>query len=321
MQREILRPITHEEIETYRHEGVVCLRGVVDKGWLDYLAQPIEDLMERPEGVDVTAAVKGLRARMNDDGIVHDPLFGEVRRDDLLEDDVESSEHAKFFNFTHVNPLSEPIRIFETQSMLPEIAAVLMGSERIHLFIDQVFVKEPGTPTRTAFHVDESYFNLTGEQICTMWVPLDPATKESSTMGYIQGSHTWSERYAPNNFITQKRFSFRENGDTTLSERVALPDVEGHPDDFNIVYFDVDPGDVIVHHYRVVHGSGGNTSMSRRRRALSVRYTGDDANWGPMPHAGERLPHTLIEGDSLAGAENVFPMCWPSGVPTAAGTT
>jgi ectoine hydroxylase-related dioxygenase (phytanoyl-CoA dioxygenase family) len=187
-----------------------------------------------------------------------------------------------------------------------------MRSNRIHLFIDQLFVKEPGTPTRTAFHIDESYFNLTGEQVCTMWVTLDSVTRESSTMGYVRGSHLWPQRYLANNFISQNRFSMSRDTGNGESARVRLPDIEGKPDDFDMVYFDVDPGDVIVHHYRQAHGSGGNTTMNRRRRALSIRYTGDDVRWGPAAAAGERLPHTLTEGDTLDVAEDVFPTCWPT---------
>lgn len=40
--------------------------------------------------------------------------------------------------------------------------------------------------------------------------------------------------------------------------------------------FEVEPGGVVVHHYRTLHGAPGNTSVSRRRRAISVRYCGDD---------------------------------------------
>jgi ectoine hydroxylase-related dioxygenase (phytanoyl-CoA dioxygenase family) len=312
MRREMLRAVTEDEIATYWRDGVVCLRGVVDQSWLDSLAEPIEALMSAPGGVDLTAAVQALRTMMGDDQKASDPLFGDVGKDDFLEDDVARAEGAKFFNLTHVSPLSEPIRAFEMQSMLPEIAARLLRSSQIHLFIDQVFVKEPGTPTRTAFHVDESYFNLTGEQVCTMWVPLDAATRESSTMGYVRGSHQWADQYAPNNFISQNQYVPAAAEGISVPERVRLPDIEGNPDQFDIVYFDVEPGDVIVHHTRTAHGSGGNATMNRRRRALSVRYTGDDVRWGPMPRAGERLPHTLREGDSLDRAEDVFPTCWPT---------
>ena len=40
--------------------------------------------------------------------------------------------------------------------------------------------------------------------------------------------------------------------------------------------WDLEPGDLTIHHVRTLHAAGGNLG-STRRRALSVRYCGDDA--------------------------------------------
>ena len=37
MNRTLIRPITAEEIATYRKEGVVCLRGMFDREWIEWL--------------------------------------------------------------------------------------------------------------------------------------------------------------------------------------------------------------------------------------------------------------------------------------------
>jgi ectoine hydroxylase-related dioxygenase (phytanoyl-CoA dioxygenase family) len=42
------------------------------------------------------------------------------------------------------------------------------------------------------------------------------------------------------------------------------------------------PGDAVAFHYRMVHGARGNPT-SRRRRALSLRYVGDDARYVTRP--------------------------------------
>jgi hypothetical protein len=263
--------IADGDVDKFWRDGVVCLRGVVEPGSLDELADPIEQLMASDGGVDLAATVKQLRTQLAAGDSASDPLFGDLRSDDFLEDalPVSGSGGAKFFTFTHVYPVCEPVRRFEMESVLPQIAARLLRSDTLHLFIDQIFVKEPGTATRTAFHVDESYFNLTGEQVCTIWVPLDTVTKDSSTMGYVPGSHLWNQRFIPNNFISQNPSPlYRESvRDVTRSR---LPDIEADPDAFGVVYYDVGPGDVIVHHYRTIHGSGGNTTQNQRRRALSI---------------------------------------------------
>jgi ectoine hydroxylase-related dioxygenase (phytanoyl-CoA dioxygenase family) len=40
---------------------------------------------------------------------------------------------------------------------------------------------------------------------------------------------------------------------------------------------------VIVFHYRTLHDAPGNTSSTQRRRAVSLRWVGDDATWGERP--------------------------------------
>jgi hypothetical protein len=58
-----------------------------------------------------------------------------------------------------------------------------------------------------------------------------------------------------------------------------LPDIEANEADYDLVYFDAEPGDVIIHHPRTVHGSRGNVSAGQRRLAASIRYCGEDVRW------------------------------------------
>merc|ERR1712216_20865 len=55
-----------------------------------------------------------------------------------------------------------------------------------------------------------------------------------------------------------------------------MGDIEGNERDFDIIYHEAKPGDVVVHHRNTIHGSAGNTSLERHRRAASIRYIGDD---------------------------------------------
>jgi ectoine hydroxylase-related dioxygenase (phytanoyl-CoA dioxygenase family) len=80
--------------------------------------------------------------------------------------------------------------------------------------------------------------------------------------------------------------------------------------DYDIVHFDVEPGDVIVHHYRTIHGAGGNHSRYQVRRAASLRYCGDDIRFETRPWAPKQLHHTqrLSDGDPLSDPD--FPVVW-----------
>merc|ERR1711959_426117 len=58
-------------------------------------------------------------------------------------------------------------------------------------------------------------------------------------------------------------------------------------EDYDIVFHEAKPGDVVIHHQNTVHGSLGNTSTERHRRAASIRYTGDDVRMQASKADGE----------------------------------
>jgi ectoine hydroxylase-related dioxygenase (phytanoyl-CoA dioxygenase family) len=65
------------------------------------------------------------------------------------------------------------------KSAAAEVAARLMGSERVQMFHDHVLVKEPGTSKPTPWHQDGPYYFVEGTQTVSFWSPLDPV-KEAS---------------------------------------------------------------------------------------------------------------------------------------------
>jgi len=165
----------------------------------------------------------------------------------------------------------DTFRAFALDSPLGGIAAELLGSRRVRLWEDSVLVKEPGSPFETRFHTDASYFHVVGEQVCTVWVPLDAATPASGMVRWLRGSHLDTAEYRPNLFVTDTPIP-----GTTGS---VVPDVMANPELVErLVSFDVVPGDLTVHHARTLHGAPANATMTRRR-AVSVRYCGDDVRY------------------------------------------
>ena len=76
---------------------------------------------------------------------------------------------------------------------------------------------------------------------------------------------------------------------------------DANPDEYDIVRFEAEPGDVIVHHWKTLHGSAGNVSQDRLRRADSVRLAGDDVTFLQRASSPEPFRHTvgLADGDPL----------------------
>jgi ectoine hydroxylase-related dioxygenase (phytanoyl-CoA dioxygenase family) len=61
----------------------------------------------------------------------------------------------------------------------------------------------------------------------------------------------------------------------------------------------------LIHHGMTLHGAPGNRSTLCRRRAHSIRFTGDDVRWNPDPEIMARIPRMttlpipLAAGDPL----------------------
>lgn len=184
-----------------------------------------------------------------------------------------------------------------------QLAQQLMGSNEVRFFYDQMFVKEPGTEAPTPWHQDLSFWPIRGEQICSFWIPCDPVNRESSGLLYVKGSHKWSQRF--------KAVSPDYVATLIDDEMEDIPDINANLDKYELLDWDMEPGDVLIFHPLTLHGSYGNASRVRRRRALALRWTGDDVVYAP---SAKRMPihyrHDAVDGGPLRGA--AFPRILPS---------
>lgn len=285
-----LRPITDAEVEAFHRDGVVCLRQVIPAAWLGRMADAVERALTDPLTVDLSQMGVDLAAGLGTETL----LDGAVG---------DSSTPGRFRAGTQHWRRDADFDAFARASPLPRIVARLLASTTVQLYEDSVLVKEPGTAERTAFHQDMAYFHVDGDQVCTTWVPLDAVTSASGALEFVRGSHRWRRTFRPNLFVTT----------------MALPDTEGEdvPDprtqrDWELVSFDTEPGDITVHHARTIHGAGGNASATLRRRAISVRYTGDDVRFRRRRGAPLEPHHEAMrDGDPLDPA--AFPRVYREG--------
>jgi ectoine hydroxylase-related dioxygenase (phytanoyl-CoA dioxygenase family) len=249
LANEPLRSLTAVEIAEYEKNGAAVVRQMLPLEWIELMRDAVEDVLANPGrfGVNYNASEK--KGRFFGD------LFSWLDNDDF--------------------------RRFAQESPLPIIAAQATRSERMNFFYDQLLVKEPDTVERTPWHQDLPYWPLQGEQIISLWVPLDAVTPESGSVIYIQGSHRWDSWFQPQSFnanpkVMEPEHPFGDDFD-------PLPDIDADPDTYVQLCWELEPGDLILHHPRTVHGAGGNRSFSQRRRAIAMRYTGDDVRYDPRP--------------------------------------
>ncbi len=176
-----------------------------------------------------------------------------------------------------------------TVSAIPRLVADVLGSERLWLYEDSVLIKEAGSTVETRWHTDDGYFHVEGEQLATVWIPLDPAPLDAGALRFVRGSHRSHERFRPTLFVTDDPIP------GTAGEQPPQVDV-GDPD---VLGFDLEVGDLTVHHARTLHAAGPNRT-GRPRRALSIRYCGDDtvvrvkAGAPPKPGFDAVVPGTSI---------------------------
>jgi len=191
-------------------------------------------------------------------------------------------------------------------SDLGAVGAALMRSRTARLYHDHMLTKEPGTRSRTPWHQDQPYYNISGHQNCSFWIPVDPVSRES-TLELVAGSHRgpW---LMPRSFMDAQAKWFPEG---SLADR---PDIDAHREDFRILGWALEPGDAVCFHMLTLHGSAG-VSAERRRRVFSVRLTGDDARHAPRRWAtSPQFPG--LEAQLAAGApleHPLFPLLWKDG--------
>jgi ectoine hydroxylase-related dioxygenase (phytanoyl-CoA dioxygenase family) len=255
-------------------DGAAIARGVLPPAWIERMRAAIDGEMA---GASPTAAEYGKQAGR---------FYGD------------------FFMWLH----NADFRAIALDSPLPELAAAVMGAKTVHLLYDQLFVKEPGSVERTPWHQDLPYWPVTGEQIVSIWVPVDAAGPDNGVVTYVRGSHLWGRTYRP------QAFDERNAGAFAASPYEAMPMIDAARHE--LISWRLEPGDVLLHKGLTIHGAAGNASTDRRRRALALRYTGDDVRYSAragtfMEMASVRAfvpAPELADGDRLGGP--LFPRAW-----------
>ena len=191
----------------------------------------------------------------------------------------------------------EDFKSFVFASPAAQIARQLMGAKKkVNLLMDQLFVKEPGTTNETPWHQDHSFWPAQGWQICTIWMALDAILPETGGPEFVRGSHKWKRMF--------KAISPHQNPALINPDFEDVPDIEGNRDDYDIVGWDMQPGDVVAFHSMILHWAGANKSSTARRRAYAIRWSGDDVTFDPRKYTSPFLVSLgqasgLKRGDSL----------------------
>ena len=232
---------------------------------------------------------------------LRDALEGAIAEDNILSKNLAAGDgfHGDIF----VWKLNDAFRDLALFSSLPRLANQILRSERVNFFYEQFFVKRAGCAVETPWHQDIPFWPVAGDQIVSFWITLDPVSRESSGLEFVRGSQNWSQRYKA---VTPSYDPYMMDSDLP-----AAPDFSKLRDEYDVIGWDMEPGDVLLFGPTVCHGSDANLSNERDRRALAFRYAGDDVTFAPR-HATMPLlwDHGLSAGDRLSGP--LFPQVLPN---------
>lgn len=178
-------------------------------------------------------------------------------------------------------------------SAAPGIAAQLLATDKVNLFYDQVFVKEPASNSVTPWHNDQPYWPVRGWRVMTLWLTLDPVSDDSGAMEFIRGSHRWQRWFQP--FLAADDGSVAQSYPGSDDHFEPLPDFDAQRGHYDIASWAMQPGDLLAFHALTVHGARGNARSDRRRRAYAVRYAGRDTVYHIGPAVNPRLVNPALK--------------------------
>lgn len=156
-------------------------------------------------------------------------------------------------------------------SPVVNLAASYFQDIPFHFFYDQLFFKAPHTSARTQWHQDLPYWPIRGTEVPSYWIALTETDPSKSSVVYIKGSHRSGVQYESVNYEEHKHA-------LSIGRRVCpnFHEMSEYQNEF--VSFNLRPGDVVMHHPLVIHGSGPNQS-NLPRIAVSLRYCSEETTW------------------------------------------
>lgn len=185
--------------------------------------------------------------------------------------------------------------IARTPAVLNAVESILGGN--LLVWSCELFIKEPNTSKIVSWHQDLTYWGMgeTDDQL-TAWIALSAATQQSGCMKFVAGSH--------NNHIVEHRDTFHQDNLLSRGQEIAVEVDEATAT--NIV---LQPGQMSLHHGRMFHASGPNSSDDRRI-GCAIRYVTP----GVKQLVAERDYAMLVRGcDSERNWVNVAPPSEPFG--------
>jgi ectoine hydroxylase-related dioxygenase (phytanoyl-CoA dioxygenase family) len=274
-------------IAAYRRDGAVLLKSIITREYLRLVERGLDEIYAAPG--DMTSRITTAAGKGN-----------------TLTDQFASLRNDRLARFVAESPAAE-------------IAGRLMGSSQAQFILDQVFYKQKGHVVSTPWHQDTPFLRVRGNDMARVWVCCDPSPRRL-TVQIVRGSQRWNVLYravgSPDEDAVAvdvgARFSYSGEYDSALPE---IPRIAAFRESFDIMSWDVEPGDALVFNGNVLHGAEGGFDHPTPRRAFASLWAGDDVRYHiPRGHTVPDL--AVLKGASVPQAAplsdypEIFPIGW-----------
>lgn len=165
-----------------------------------------------------------------------------------------------FLQIMNLWTVDEGVKKFTLAKRFAQIAAALLGVEKVRIYHDQALYKEPGGGF-TPWHQDQYYWPLDTSNTITMWMPLIDIDEQMGMLTFASGSHKagFVENIAISDESEKKLEQFiREKG-----YPISRPNFMA-------------AGDASWHYGWTLHSAPGNSSQVTRE-VMTVIYFADGA--------------------------------------------
>ena len=190
-------------------------------------------------------------ARLKNDGILFPiPVFSEEEISGYRTrlEDLARQEGGKLSRATNQKPhilLPWLNRLIRDPRILGPVSAAL--GPNILCWGSGFFWKQPKDPAFISWHQDSTYWGLSAPDIVTAWVAFTPSTVESGCMRVVPCSHHKDQLPHKDTFAETNLLSRGQEVAVEVDERDAVDVV-------------LKPGEMSIHHVRLIHGSEPNRS-------------------------------------------------------------
>lgn len=126
----------------------------------------------------------------------------------------------------------------------------------ILVYLSTFWFKDAHDGKFVSWHQDSAYYGLDPHDVITLWLGFTDATPENGCMRVLPGSHKWADQKHQETYDT----------DNLLARGQTIVGL----DDSTAVSMPLKAGQFSMHHERMLHSSGPNTSDDRR---LGMSFT------------------------------------------------